>query len=216
MGYNKDMVLKGICLRAINYKEKDKLLTIATFQKGKISVTARGVRSPSAKLKAGCMPLVFGEFSISQGKGFPVLTGIDIQENFYNCWTDSYRNLSALLILEFLEKVTLGEQDISTEIILALKALNEINYGNVYPYALSLWFMLKILGYAGVDYREEELFENAFQIFDAIIDMESHEVETLDILPKNILMAIEYLDLIIKNRLSIKLHIVDQIKALNK
>ena len=145
-----------------------------------------------------------------------MLTGIDIQENFYNCWTDSDRNLSALLILEFLEKVTLGEQDISTEIILALKALNEINYGNVYPYALSLWFMLKILGYAGVDYREEELFENAFQIFDAIIDMESHEVETLDILPKNILMAIEYLDLIIKKRLSIKLHIFDQKKALNK
>ena len=35
MGYNKDMVLKGICLRAINYKEKDKLLTIATFQKAR-------------------------------------------------------------------------------------------------------------------------------------------------------------------------------------
>ena len=62
------MDLKGICLRATDYKEKDKLLTIATLEKGIITVKAAGARSPKAKLKSGCMPLVWGNFRLRKPK----------------------------------------------------------------------------------------------------------------------------------------------------
>ena len=51
-----DERVKGIVLRARDYKESDKILTLLTFEKGKISVKARGAKKAKSKLKAFCQP----------------------------------------------------------------------------------------------------------------------------------------------------------------
>lgn len=211
------MDLQGICLRTINYKEQDKLLSIATLQKGIITVKATGVRAQKAKLKAGCMPMVFGEFSLAEGKGGYILKGINIEENFHNCWVDTSKNLAAMLILEILEKVAVKGENITHEILLALKALKVINYDNVYPFAVAVWFLLKILKYIGVDYTIEDIPQTIKGVLDQLAEINSEDIEALELLPININRAIVYLDLIIKNQLSINMTLVKEItKMMNK
>lgn len=210
------MDLKGICLRSINYKEQDKLLTLATFQKGIITVKATGARSQKAKLKAGCMPMVFGEFSLVEGKGGLILKGVDIQENFYNCWTDTQKNLAAMLVLEILEKVSLKEDDITKEMLLALNALKVINYDNVYPFAVSTWFLLKEMNYIGVDYTVEDIPENVKEALDMLQGINSEDIETLDMMTTTIDRALGYLNLIFKRQMNTEFKLIKEINSLLK
>lgn len=205
------MDYKGVCLRATNYKEKDKLLTVATFEKGIITVTAKGVRSSKAKLCAGCMPLVFGEFGVTESRGGYVLTGINIEESFRNCWTDTTRNLAAVLILETIEKTCIRGETIAFELLLALKALQEINYGSAYPFAAAVWFLLGMLKYTGVDYSVEDLPTNVKKVLDALSDISAEDSGTLDMLPTDIDTTLYYINLILKNRLSLNLSVIKEI-----
>jgi DNA repair protein RecO len=207
------MDYKGICLRATNYKDKDKLLTVATFERGIITVSAKGVRSPKAKLCAGCMPLVFGEFGVTETKSGFVLTGINIEESFRNCWTDTARNLAAMLVLETTEKVCIRGEDISYELLLALKALQEINYSAAYPFTAAVWFLLEILKYVGVDYSIEDIPQGARKVLDALSAVSAEDSGTLELHTADIDTALFYLDLIAKNRLSLNLFIIKEIYA---
>ena len=59
----------GLVLRETEYKDADKLLTVLTPDRGKVTLRARGVRSTSSKLKAGCQLLTYSEFTIFEGRG---------------------------------------------------------------------------------------------------------------------------------------------------
>lgn len=205
------MDYKGVCLRAVNYKEKDKLLTVATFERGIITVSAKGVRSAKAKLCAGCMPLVFGEFGVTETKGGFVLTGINIEDSFRNCQTDIGRNLAAMSVLETIEKVCIRGENISFELLLALKALQEINYGTAYPFAPAVWFLLGIIKYVGVDYTVEDIPHGAKKVIDALSAVSAEESGTLDLQTADIDSALFYVNLIIKNRLSLNLSVIKEI-----
>lgn len=60
---------EGIVLRATEYKDTDKLLTVLTRDLGKITIRARGAKSQSSKLKAACQLLTFSEFTLKEYQG---------------------------------------------------------------------------------------------------------------------------------------------------
>ncbi len=205
------MDYKGVCLRAVNYKEKDKLLTVATFERGIITISAKGVRSAKAKLCAGCMPLVFGEFGVTETKSGFILTAINIEESFRNCWSDTGRNLAAMLVLETIEKVSIRGENISFELLLALKTLQEINYGTAYPFAAAVWFLLEILKYVGVDYTVEDIPTGAKTVIDTLSAVAVEDCGTLELHTADVDSALYYINLIIKNRLSLNLFVIKEI-----
>lgn len=210
------MELKGICLRTINYRDKDKLLVIASLQQGVVTVIARGVRSEKAKLKAGCMPMSFGNFSVLKSKSGLVLNGVDVEENFKNCWVDANKNLAALLVLEFLEKTAIKGEEITHEILLTLKALNLINYTSVYPFAIAVWAILKMLRYIGVDVSTEQMPDNIKKAMLQILNVDIEDVESLEFYESTIANILMYLNLIIKSALSINLLIFKEINKFYK
>ena len=59
---------EGLVLRETEYKDADKLLTVLSKDRGKLTLRARGVRSRSSKLKSGCQLLAFSEFTVYEGK----------------------------------------------------------------------------------------------------------------------------------------------------
>ena len=61
---------EGLVLRETDYKESDKLLTVLTKDRGQLTLRARGVRSRSSKLKAGCQLLAYCEFTIFENRGY--------------------------------------------------------------------------------------------------------------------------------------------------
>ena len=58
----------GLVLRETEYKDADKILTVLTSDRGKVTLRARGVRSKSSKLKAGCQLLAYSEFTVFEGR----------------------------------------------------------------------------------------------------------------------------------------------------
>ena len=50
---------EGLVLRATDYKENDKLLTLFSPTLGKITAGARGVKKPTAKLNFAAQPFAF-------------------------------------------------------------------------------------------------------------------------------------------------------------
>ncbi|MBN2557189.1 MAG: DNA repair protein RecO [Clostridia bacterium] len=66
---------RGIVIRSTDYGEGDRLLTILAFEKGMLTIRAKGVRRKGAKL-SHCAQLFFcGDFECVSGKGRYVLTG---------------------------------------------------------------------------------------------------------------------------------------------
>lgn len=64
----------GLILRETIYKESSKILTVLTSAKGKITVTAKGVRRRGSKMAAPCQLLACSEMTLFNGKGRYVLT----------------------------------------------------------------------------------------------------------------------------------------------
>ena len=60
------IVLRGVVLRETETKEADKILTLLTAERGKISVSARGVRRKSCRYAACAQPLVWSEWTLYQ------------------------------------------------------------------------------------------------------------------------------------------------------
>lgn len=201
----------GIILRSVDYKEKDKLLTVAT-QEGIITVLARGVRSASSKLKAFTAVLTFGEFCVQEGKAGKILTMVECEESFYNCWTDPQKYTAALMCLEAYEKCFGSEEDSAKPFVLLLKALNEINYNATHPSAAALWFMLKVSSLMGIDYHQIEDFDKKTVYFlEAMDKLDCTETDSLELSLNMVADALKYFYILFENDYGIKLFIIKRL-----
>lgn len=64
---------QGLVLRETEYKDHDKLLTVLTRDRGRLTLKARGVKSRSSRLKSGCQLLAFSEFSVFENRGYCIV-----------------------------------------------------------------------------------------------------------------------------------------------
>lgn len=60
---------KAIVLRRTNYGEADRILSVLTPERGKISAIAKGVRKPKSKLAGGLELLALCDITILEGRG---------------------------------------------------------------------------------------------------------------------------------------------------
>lgn len=208
------LVLKGIIIRVVDYKEKDRLLSIATFGKGIITVNARGVRSEKAKLKSYANIFTFGDFTLTDTKCGYVLSGVDCEENFYNCWTDATKYCASVLCLELFEKIAREQDNINGELINLLKALREINYNETNALFFSLSFMAKSAKGNGIDCKEIEQYNK--EVYDLIEEFSKKDYDKImpDVRIDLALEGIKLLNLLFKNYLNINIKSINEILKL--
>ena len=60
------IVIKGVVLRETETKESDKILTLLTAERGRLSVIARGARRRSCKFAASAQHLAWSEWTLYQ------------------------------------------------------------------------------------------------------------------------------------------------------
>ena len=60
---------KALVLRAVDYKESDKILTLLTQDLGKLTASARGARRKGSALAAGCQLLCWSEMVLFEYRG---------------------------------------------------------------------------------------------------------------------------------------------------
>lgn len=81
--------VKGIIIRQVSYGDYDKMLTVLTEDMGKISVSAKGVRSMKSKNRAASEILCYGEFILSAPRGeVYTLKSCECIESFFHLRED--------------------------------------------------------------------------------------------------------------------------------
>lgn len=100
----------GYVLNRKNLKDSDRILTVFTHQSGKISLVAKGIKKPKAKLQSQVEPLVEIKFRYLGNGKLPVLVGAQAIEA--NAYFDSAieQRLIALLATETLSLITIEGQ----------------------------------------------------------------------------------------------------------
>ena len=64
------LTIKALVLRVSVYNDTDALLTLLTYEHGKLTVKARGLRRKNSPLAAPCQLLAYGEFTLFENRGY--------------------------------------------------------------------------------------------------------------------------------------------------
>lgn len=110
-----------------NLREADRVLTLFTWEKGKIEAVAKGVRKPRSKLLAGTHIFSHNRFMLYQGKTLDGMTQYEIVNSFAPLRDDMEKMVYAGMVCEFLDKMTAyGEPhpELFSELLKALTILS--------------------------------------------------------------------------------------------
>ena len=124
------IVTRGIVLRETETKEADKILTLLTSDRGRISVIARGVRRKGCKFAACAQPLVYSEWTLYQkGDWYYVNEGATL-ELFSGLRSDLDAMALGFYFAELTEAVTTAEtteDDLLRHLLNGLYALGTLH-----------------------------------------------------------------------------------------
>jgi len=144
-----DIRVKALNIRAQDYSEGDKLLTLITPERGKITAKIKGVKTPKSKLKYAASPLSFGEYFLVSRGGRYTVTGCDLKENFSGIIEDPVKYFAASVILEAVNKLTKENSDTGEILLNTLKILNMLSYEDYDEGIITLYGMLNLLKLSG-------------------------------------------------------------------
>lgn len=102
---------EGVILKRKNFGEADRILTVFTKDKGKISVVAKGVRRITSRRAGNVELLNRVVMYLYQAKGMPVLTEAESLENFHKLKEDLTLSTVAFHIIELVDKLTAENQE---------------------------------------------------------------------------------------------------------
>ncbi len=121
---------EGLVLRETEYKDADKLLTVLTKDRGKLTLRARGVRSKSSRLKSGCQLLAYSEFTVFENRGqqlideaVPIALFMNLRKDIEQLSLASY----FAQVAEVLSQEDYPDPELLSLCLNALYALSELN-----------------------------------------------------------------------------------------
>lgn len=122
--------LRGLVLRTVDIGENDRLLTLLTAEEGKITLSAKGVRSVKSRRMAACQPFCYSEFTVNNRNGKRSLTETRLIENFYTIREKIEGYALASYLCELTEAVTVEDTDQGDILSLLLNCLFLIGDGH--------------------------------------------------------------------------------------
>lgn len=141
----------GIVIKEVNTGEADKIVTIFSGSKGKISGAAKGARRPKSRLVAGAQLLCYSEFVLFKGKDIYSVNSCDVIEPFYNIRNDLVRLTYAAHMTEIINDVIQENQPATKVLQLFLNSLYMLSKTDKSPLQVVRIFelrLLSIIGYA--------------------------------------------------------------------
>ena len=145
------IVTKGIVLRETETKEADKILTLLTQDRGKISVIARGVRRKGCKYAACAQPLVYSEWTLYQKGDWYYANEGATMELFRGLHSDLDAMALGFYFAEMTEAVTAEEtqaQEILRHLLNGLYAISTLHKP---PELVKAAFEVKLMCLAGYE-----------------------------------------------------------------
>lgn len=143
------IVEDGICLKSIDYKESDKIITLYLADYGKVAVSAKGCKNAKSKLKYATAPMCFGKYNLAKKNRF-VLIGCDSIDSFFGLSQDPLKYYCACVVLEIVDKMTMEDEYNHRLFVAMLECLNDLCYKAQYPKVCLFGYLRQItlaLGY---------------------------------------------------------------------
>lgn len=141
---------KGIVIKAVDYKDSDKLITIFSADFGLIKARVRGVKKAKAKLAFAVQPFALIEFMLAEKGGFYSVINATSVDQFFNITSDFDNYILMLACLEVCEK-TIKENDPQNALfLLLLNSLKAVCYDGTNSMNVFIKFMIeamKLLGF---------------------------------------------------------------------
>lgn len=137
----------ALVLGSVDYKEKDKLVTLFTLENGIIVCTLKSVKSEKAKLKFAKEPFCFGEFLITLPS--KVITSVDVRDSFYEITKDLDKLYCACAILDTVKTVLPQGEKNPALFVETLKAIGSICYDDVNDKYVLVKYLLDIFDAVG-------------------------------------------------------------------
>lgn len=143
-----EIKVNALVLRATDYGENDKILTLLTAEHGKISAGIKGVRKAGAKLRFAAQPFCFAEFILNaRGDRYTVINASE-NESFYDLRTDIMKFYAASSVTEAAQGLTYEDDDCTDIFAESVKTLSAMCTGDeCEPLIKYLLFALKASGY---------------------------------------------------------------------
>jgi DNA repair protein RecO (recombination protein O) len=143
---------RGFILRQRDYRDSDKLLSIFTEQKGKITAVAKGIKKPKSSLRACAQPFCHAYFHFNQGRDMDLLTQGRLLDFYANSRSDLERSLYCIYLMELLDKSLLENTPLPRLYHVLLQVLTAINEKGLNPLFIR-YFEVSLL--ANLGYKPE-------------------------------------------------------------
>jgi DNA repair protein RecO (recombination protein O) len=143
--------VRAVVLKSLKYRDSDKIFTLLSKEKGKISAIGRGVRKISSRRNGNLDTLNLISVSIHEDRvGFKSIEEVKTIESFKNLKKDFGKSVKAYYLIELVHKSIEEDEpvpEVFNLLVKCLKALDKNNYsGDLYISYFEINFM-KILGY---------------------------------------------------------------------
>lgn len=143
--------IRGVVLRAVDYGENDKIITLFSLEDGVVSAVARGVKKSDAKLKFAVAPFSFCEYVLLKRGDRRTLVSAETIESFYPLRENLYKLYAGSAGLEFVYLFVKEGMENGQMFILLMSLLKGLCYGNADPYILLCKFLYEALALSGYE-----------------------------------------------------------------
>jgi DNA repair protein RecO (recombination protein O) len=145
----------GLVLHRIDLGEHDRILTLYTREKGKLSAIARGARRAASSLSGATELFIAARLHLAVGRNLDIVTQCEIENSFVVLRTDLQMLVRATYFCELLDRFTGDRDGASSEELfdLTVGALLLLQRSESYPDAVVHAYelqLLAVLGYAPV------------------------------------------------------------------
>ena len=140
---------KGVVIKAVNFGEADKIITILTEEYGKIQALAKGARKTKNKLMAGTQLFCFSEFLLYKGRTWYYINQIEVINSFFRLKNDLERLSSGTYIIQLISELTQPEQASARLFKLVIEVLSILSDSNSDVRLIVRALELKIMGLSG-------------------------------------------------------------------
>ena len=189
----------AIVLKAVDYKDNDKILTLFSPSLGRITAGAKGVKKATAKLSFAAQPFCFAEYILAEKGDRYTVTGAYLHESFFSLRYDIVRFYAACALAEVCLTVLYENESHEGLFIALIEGLKALSLAEDDPAEAVIGFMLIALRESGypidLGYAEEcdgdigdkiwfDFSDGKFSSFDRCVQGERASISTYHVLRK--------------------------------
>ena len=144
-----DYKADALVLRAADYGEYDRMVTLLTAERGKIGAGMKGVRKAGAKLNFASQPFCFSEYVFAEKGGRFTVTQASLHEGFFGLRLDLKKYYAGAAVLQTCDAFSAEGMPCGELLVGAVETLSAIETENGHTMSAVLRFLLRTLRLAG-------------------------------------------------------------------